>query len=121
MDRMEKLERYAGMLECLSKGQLVVVALLVDGLNGDEVARLLGVSRAAVYSRLKGARVNILRAFPEVAGVVEGRSRNKGAARYGERGWGWRRSTKEHEGGGGSGGLGGDVADGGAAGMEVEW
>ena len=49
-------ERYGELLACLTPQQLVVVALLLEGMNGQEIAEELGITRKAVYVRLRGAK-----------------------------------------------------------------
>lgn len=75
------MERYSEMLEALTPRQLVVVALVLDGLTAEQVAEELGLDRRAVYRRLWSARRRLLRRFPDLAGEVEGRSRRIGAVR----------------------------------------
>ena len=81
LERLVGLERYGEILELLTEKQLVVVALRLEGLNGEEIAELLGISRRAVNIRLQGARARIVRKYPELAATVKGRQMSVGIRR----------------------------------------
>ena len=60
LERLVRLERFGEMLGVLTEKQLVVVALRLEGLNGEEIGELLGITRKGVQSRLAGARQRLL-------------------------------------------------------------
>ena len=81
LERLVGLERYGEMLGVLTPKQLVVVALRLEGMNGEEIGELLGISRKAVHVRLLGAEKRLVEEFPELAGEVAERDRRWGVRR----------------------------------------
>lgn len=74
LDHVVAVERYREILETLTPGQFAVAALLVDGgvATYEDVAVLLGLTRAAVGLRMDAARVKLLNRFPELRAEVAG-------------------------------------------------
>ena len=65
LERLVAEERYSDILRTLTAKQLAVVALKLDGLDGQSIAELLGITRQHVFQRLLRARLRVLRKYPE--------------------------------------------------------
>ena len=76
LERLCMLERYEIILKTLTPKQLAVVALLLDGIQGDDVGALLGIPTDTVTSRLAYARKCVLKKLPDLD--VKGRTRLRG-------------------------------------------
>ena len=70
-------DRYYRILTCLTPKQLSVVALRLDGLTQAEIARLLGLERSHIYSRLEGAKRRLEVKMPELPPETRNRQRRK--------------------------------------------
>lgn len=84
-EREEESERLARALASLADEEREIIALRdVEELSGEETARVLGVTVAAMKSRLHRARLRMLGAVREIGASVKEREREAGGIRCGE-------------------------------------
>lgn len=77
LERLCAKEQYEEMVGILTAGQICALLLaLEEGMNGEEIAEFLGLTREVVSDRFRGARLLLLEGFPDLD--VQGRTRLRG-------------------------------------------
>ncbi|MFN2167708.1 MAG: sigma factor-like helix-turn-helix DNA-binding protein [Anaerolineae bacterium] len=77
LQRIIERETFREIISLLEPMDLIVAAMRLEGLTDDEIARILGVSRSPVTSRMKRACQRIIHLRPDLAPVLEGRRLSK--------------------------------------------
>lgn len=81
LERMIEQETFAEIITRLTPGETAVALLRADGLDDQEIADALGITRAAVQYRMKKAVERISRQRPEAGRMLAGRDRFRTASR----------------------------------------
>jgi hypothetical protein len=93
LQRIIERETFGEIISLLEPLDLIIAAMRLEGLGDDEIARLLGMSRTSVNSRMKRACQRISHLRPDLAPLLEGRRRRSSHVTEGtrdrplERGW----------------------------------
>ena len=81
LDRIVQQETFAEILARLTPCETAVALLRADGLDDQEIADALGITRAAVQDRIKRAVTRISSLMPSAAALLAGRDRYNTASR----------------------------------------
>ncbi|RPI58380.1 MAG: hypothetical protein EHM56_01955 [Chloroflexi bacterium] len=82
LDRIVEQETFAEIISRLTPGETSVALLRADGLDDQEIADALGITRSAVQDRIKKAVRRISRQVPGARSLLAGRDRFNSASRY---------------------------------------
>lgn len=82
LDRMIEKEIFAEIIVRLNPSETAVALLRADGLDDQQIAEALGITRAAVQGRIKQAVTRISSQMPEAARLLAGRDRYNSASRH---------------------------------------
>lgn len=82
LDRMIEKEIFAEIIVRLNPSETAVALLRADGLDDQQIAEALGITRAAVQARIKQAVTRISSQMPEAARLLAGRDRYNSASRH---------------------------------------
>ncbi len=82
LDRMIEKETFAEIIARLKPVETTVALLRADGLDDQQIADALGITRAAVQARIKQAVTRISKQMPEAARLLAGRDRYNSASRH---------------------------------------
>jgi excisionase family DNA binding protein len=81
LERMVEKETFVEIICSLTPGETAVALLRVDGLDDQEIADALGITRSAVHMRIKAAVKRITQQVPEARALLAGRNRFSTASR----------------------------------------
>ena len=81
LDRIVEQETFAEIIARLTPCETAVAVLRADGLDDQEIADALGITRSAVQDRIKKAMRRISRQVPEAGCLLAGRDRFNTASR----------------------------------------
>jgi len=82
LDRMIEKETFAEIIARLKPIETAVALLRADGMDDQQIADALGITRAAVQARIKQAVTRISKQMPEAARLLAGRDRYNSASRH---------------------------------------
>ena len=82
LDRMVEQETFAEIIARLTPCETAVALLRADGLDDQQIADALGITRSAVQDRVRKAIQRISKQVPEASALLAGRDRYKTASRH---------------------------------------
>jgi len=82
LDRIIEQETFAEIIAGLRPSETTVALLRADGLDDQQIADALGITRSAVQARIKQAVTRISDQSPEAASLLTGRYRYHTASRH---------------------------------------
>ena len=82
LDRLIEQETFARIIAKLTPCEMAVALLRADGMDDQEIADALGITRSGVQARIKQAMTRIASQMPEGACLLAGRSRFNTASRH---------------------------------------
>jgi predicted DNA-binding protein (UPF0251 family) len=81
LDRMVEKETFAHIIGWLTPSETTVALLRADGLDDQEIADALGITRGAVYERMNKAMERITQMVPDTCSILAGRNRHNTSRR----------------------------------------